>query len=93
MAKSDGSFIRNGQAYGGAQASEHLRSKYKYLKDQIKTPEDFIRLAATQSAVTGKPYLIKTKDGREIRCDAWLTAMLAEYRRRVPEAGLRGRPL
>ncbi len=78
VSKSDCTFIRNGQASTGKQASAHMQSKYEHFKSQIKTPEDFIRLAATKSLQTGKPYMVKTKNGQESRCDEWLTKILEE---------------
>jgi len=50
------------------------------FKAKIKTPEDFIRLAATESLLSGEPYMVKTKEGREMRCDEWMKKALKEYR-------------
>jgi len=80
VARSDCAFIRNGQSYDAQQAAAHLRSKRSYFKAQIHTPEDFIRLAASKSLASGRPYLV--------RCDAtvmpaadWLNQELATFRR------------
>jgi hypothetical protein len=81
IAKSDCAFIRNGQSYTDKQASNHMQEKCRYFKDQIVTPEDFIRLAATESLVTGQPYMVRTKEGKELRCDEWLKEVLKEYRK------------
>jgi hypothetical protein len=78
--QSDCTFIRNGQNYDAQQATAHLRSKYKYFKSQIQTPEDFIRLAATKSELSGKPYQVRTRDGRLFTSAEWLTGILTEYR-------------
>ncbi|MEI6210246.1 MAG: DUF5329 family protein [bacterium] len=80
VAKADCSFIRNGKAYTGAQAADHLRTKYKHFKDQIKTPEDFIRLAATESLLTGEAYKVKPKDGQETTSAAWMMTLLMQHR-------------
>ena len=80
VAGSDCTFIRNGQSYDAQQATAHLRSKYKYFKSQIQTPEDFIRLAATKSEITGKPYQVRTRDGQVFTSAAWLTLILGDYR-------------
>jgi hypothetical protein len=80
VAGSDCTFIRNGQNYDAQQARAHLRSKYKYFKSQIQTPEDFIRLAATKSEITGEPYQVRTRDGQVLTSAAWLTAILGDYR-------------
>src|SRR2546423_3081743 len=60
----DATFIRNGQAHTPQEAVAHVRAKYEHFKAQIKTPEDFIRLAATKSLLTGQPYLVRTQIGR-----------------------------
>jgi hypothetical protein len=81
VAKSDCTFIRNGQSYAGKQASAHMQEKRRYFKDQIVTPEDFIRLAATKSLQTGQLYMVRMKEGKELRCDEWLKKVLKEYRK------------
>jgi len=81
VSKSDCTFIRNGTPYNGKQASVHIRRKYQYFKKEIRTPEDFIRLAATKSLQTGQPYMVKTKEGKELRCDEWMKRALEEYRK------------
>jgi hypothetical protein len=81
VAKSDCAFIRNGQSYAGKQASAHMQEKRRYFKDQIVTPEDFIRLAATKSLQTGQLYMVRMKEGKELRCDEWLKKVLKEYRK------------
>ncbi len=76
----DATFIRNGQAHTPQEAVAHVRSKYEHFKAQIKTPEDFIRLAATKSLLTGQPYLVRTRDGKEMPLNAWLSNALREHR-------------
>jgi hypothetical protein len=85
VGKSNATFIRNGQAHTPAEAVTHIKAKYDHFKPEIKTPEDFIRLAASKSLLTGKPYLVKTPDGKEIHLDAWLTDALKEYRTKKHE--------
>lgn len=80
VAKSDATFIRNGVSHTPAEAVGHIKAKYEHFKNQIKTPEDFIRLAASRSLLTGKPYLVRTPDAKEIRLDVWLTEALKQYR-------------
>ncbi len=81
VAKSDCSFIRNGKSYPPKEASEHLKGKYEHFRKEIKTPEDFIRLAASKSLVSGQAYRVKTKDGKEIECATWLSKILDDYRK------------
>jgi hypothetical protein len=76
----DATFIRNGQAHTQQEAVAHVRAKYEHFKEQIKTPEDFIRLAATKSLLTGQPYLVRTRDGKETPLSTWLSNALREHR-------------
>jgi len=48
------------KSYSSEAAAEHARTKYRYFRSQIETPEDFIRLCATKSLISGKPYLVVT---------------------------------
>jgi len=76
----DATFIRNGQAHTPQEAVAHVRAKYEHFKGQIKTPEDFIRLAATKSLLTGQPYLVRTRDGKEMMLNILLFNSFREHR-------------
>jgi hypothetical protein len=52
-------FLRNGVEYDTKAATEHLQLKLRMAGDHVKTADDFIRLCASKSSVTGKPYQIK----------------------------------
>lgn len=78
--KSNATFIRNDATHTPAEAAQHVRAKYQHFKNQIKTPEDFIRLSASKSLLTGKPYLVRTIDRKETPLENWLTAALKEHR-------------
>ena len=80
VAKADVTFIRNGQTHTPQQAANHIKAKYEHFKSEIKTPEDFIRLSASKSLLTGQPYLVRTRDGNEIQLSAWLTEALNKHR-------------
>jgi hypothetical protein len=80
VGKSDATFIRNGQTHTPQEAVTHIKAKYEHFKNEIKTPEDFIRLAASKSLLTGKPYLVRAPNGKETRLDVWLTEALKQYR-------------
>ena len=80
VADSDVAFIRNGKAHTSKEAAKHMKVKYDHFKKEIKTPEDFIRLAASKSEISGRPYLIRTKDGREMKSADWLAGALKDYR-------------
>jgi uncharacterized protein DUF5329 len=77
---SDATFIRNGTVHAPAEAAKHVKAKYEHFKDQIKTPEDFIRLSASKSLLTGKPYLVRSPDGKEMHLDDWLSNALKVHR-------------
>ena len=80
VATSKVTFIRNGDAHTGDEAAKHIKAKYDHFKADIKTPEDFIRLSASKSLLSGKPYLVRTADGKETRLDEWLTEALKQHR-------------
>jgi len=73
-------FIRNDREHMPHEAAAHMRRKYEHFKDQIKTPEDFIRLAGTKSLMTGKAYQVRMKDGKTVLTQKWLEGALEKYR-------------
>jgi hypothetical protein len=80
VAHSKATFVRNGASHSPAEAAAHIRSKYAHFKKEIRTPEDFIRLSASKSLLTGQPYLVRLPDGKETHLDAWLTEALKQHR-------------
>ncbi len=78
--KSDCAFIRNNNPYTAKEAVSHMQRKYEHFKDEIKTPEDFIRLSASKSLISGKPYMVKTKAGQLLKSETWLLKALEAYR-------------
>jgi Family of unknown function (DUF5329) len=80
VAKSDAVFIRNGQTHTPKEAVDHIKAKYEHFKGEIKTPEDFIRLSASKSLLSGQPYLVRTTDGKEMELSRWLTEALVKHR-------------
>ena len=85
VGKSNAVFIRNGASHTPTEAASHIKAKYEHFKNQVKTPEDFIRLSASKSLLSGKPYLVRTPDGKEMHLDVWLTEALKEYRAKNDE--------
>ena len=75
-------FFRNGEWYGAAKAKDHLNEKYSYLlkKNLIGEAEDFIRLAAAKSSVSGKPYQVRCQGSKPIASEIWLSEELSRYR-------------
>ena len=82
VADSGLTFIRNGKRYTGPDAAEHMRKKYEYFDEDIASAEDFIRLAASRSLISGKPYYVVLGDGTRTKTADWLGARLDEYRQR-----------
>lgn len=70
--ESNCTFIRNNKEYDVKAAAEHIRKKYDHFKSEIHTSEDFIELCATKSLISGRPYLVKCRDGVVILCAEWL---------------------
>lgn len=75
----DAKFIRNGSVYDGQEAANHLRMKLQNVL-AVKTADDFIRLIASKSSVSGKPYLIRLPDGKTITSEKYFRDKLNEYR-------------
>jgi hypothetical protein len=75
-------FYRNGSWYDSHRAQSHLRSKYDYLvaRDRIKSAEDFIDQAATQSSVSGEAYQIRCELGAAVPSNRWLRTAMSNYR-------------
>jgi len=74
-------FLRNGTAYDAKQAANHLRLKLRTAGSRVVTAEDFIRLCASVSSVSGIPYQIRFADGRVVSSEAYLSEKLAEFER------------
>lgn len=84
LASSRCQFNRNGTWYGAERAVDHLNQKYEYLLDRnlITTTESFIDHAASESSISGKPYIVRCDGKPEIQSSAWFRAELARFRSR-----------
>lgn len=51
-------FIRNGKSYAGIEAARHLKWKYSFSRDRIKTAREFLEHIADRSIKSGKPYRV-----------------------------------
>lgn len=76
-------FVRNGVPSDAPSARAHVARKYDYVRSRVQTAEDFIRLAAAQSSISGEPYRVRC-GGQDSLTGAWLTQELARYRSRTP---------
>ena len=72
-------FIRNGTEHDGKEAAEHLRSKLKSAGGKVQTADDFIRLLASKSFISGKPYMIRSANGETINSEQYFREKLKEY--------------
>jgi hypothetical protein len=82
--QTDAAFIRNNQAYDSTVAAEFLRRKWRAQAARVGSAEDFIQKVGSFSSTSGRPYLIRFGDGREIPCSVFLWAELAK-RQRTPK--------
>jgi hypothetical protein len=75
-------FYRNGSWYDAKKAQAHLRSKYEILaaSGQINTAEDFIDKAATESSLSGRPYMMRCSSLEAVTTNQWLHDALTCYR-------------
>jgi hypothetical protein len=72
-------FVRNGVESDGAAARKHVATKYGYAGNRVRSAEDFIRLAASRSGITGEPYVVRCGSARSLSED-WLMDELRRYR-------------
>ena len=75
-------FNRNGRWYDAKEAAAHLKQKYRYAQSKglINSAEDFIRLVATKSSLSGKPYMVQCAGETPQKSGEWLTTMLKQLR-------------
>ena len=71
-------FVRNDVEHDAKKAGEHLRLKLRESRGRCKTAEDFIRVCASGSSVSGRPYQIRFADGSVQTSEAFLRARLKE---------------
>jgi len=72
----DAKFVRNGSAYNANSAAVFLRRKWEANESEVKTALDFNDKGASFSGTSGKLYLIRFKDGGEIKSRDFLLAQL-----------------
>lgn len=75
-------FNRNGSWYSGEEAKAHLLEKLDYLerKDLVHSTEQFIALGASESSMSGKPYLVRCGSAAPVQSKQWLNAELLAMR-------------
>lgn len=80
VAQSDCLFIRNDKQYETKAALKHIQRKYRHFRDDIKTAEDFIRLSASESTMTGKAYQVACPNSAPLTSKVWLQQELESFR-------------
>jgi hypothetical protein len=80
----DATFLRNGKSYAASSAARFLREKWRSRQSEVQSAEAFIDRVASFSSTTGKPYLIRFADGREVSSAEYLRAELARLRDKAP---------
>ena len=75
-------FNRNGTWYSTYKAVKHIEKKYRYYmkKGLINSAEQFIDRAASQSSMSGKPYLVRCGNSRPVESSTWFTEELKRFR-------------
>jgi hypothetical protein len=72
-------FIRNGSEYDGIEAAKHLRMKRIAAGGKVKTADDFIRICASKSSISGISYTIRLSDGKIMKSEEYFRKKLKEY--------------
>lgn len=72
----DAKFVRNGWSYNSENAAKFLKGKWDANAAEVKSARDFIEKVASFSGTSGKPYLIRFNDGKEMRSQEFLLAEL-----------------
>lgn len=82
MENSGCEFNRNGTWGDAAEASAHLRRKYRYLRQRelLSSADDFIVGAATASSVSGLPYQVRCPGAPIVESAPWFRAALEKHR-------------
>jgi len=82
---SDVTFIRNGDEHSSQEAYRHLQRKLKAAQGSWFSPPKeewtailFIEKVASGSSLSGRPYLVRTNDGKTIEAKSWLEKKLDE---------------
>jgi len=77
---SDCSINRNGTDHPAENSLEHIKKKYDYFRNEIKSTEGFIGYSATKSTMSGDYYLVKCPGKEAIKTQDWLLAELKRFR-------------
>jgi hypothetical protein len=73
-------FFRNGREYDVKAATSHLRLKLRAAGNRVKTADDFIRLCASKSSMSGEPYRIQFSNGITMEAGVFFRNRLKMFR-------------
>jgi len=76
-------FVRDGHDMNPEQAAAYLRQQWQAKRAEIRTAQDFIRVAASFSPESGTAYFVRFKDGGEEMCGDHLRAELRRYEQEI----------
>ena len=82
LRNSDCAMERNGKKHDSEDAYSHVKRKYEYFRDEIRTSEDFIEYSASKSTMSGKFYRIFCENESAVLTRDWLLEELHDYRER-----------
>jgi len=71
---------RNSSKHKTVDAVNHIQRKYNHFRKEIHSTEDFIRLSASKSTMSGKFYTVKCPGFKQQQTRAWLLKELEMYR-------------
>lgn len=71
-------FIRNGTEHSAGDAAKHMKRKWDYAGDRIRTLDQFIEKLASHSSNTGKPYRVRLPEGQTLLAGVWLRKLAKE---------------
>lgn len=88
-------FIRNGREHSGKRAASHLARKLSFAGRRVQTARDFVHGIGSRSLDSGKPYLVRSSDGKQRPLSQWLLDRLDRYEKEnlpkaTPPAGRSG---
>lgn len=78
-------FERNGKRYNAPKALEHIQKKYDHFIDEIQSAEDFVRLSATKSEMSGSSYHIYCPEQASQTSAEWLLTELMHWRQQAQQ--------
>jgi len=81
----DAKFVRNGRENDAKTWAGYMKVKWRRAESEVKTAKEFIEQCASKSEVSGKPYMIKFKDGKEQKMGEYLTAELKKIEEKKTE--------